>query len=781
MFDRQDSLAWLATIGLLISLSARTANALEKTGAQIYQLKCASCHGPSGEGSDEYPRGLEGDRSIVQLSRLIEKTMPEDDPGTCVGPESEKVAAFIHDAFYSKAARERNAPPRRELSRLTVRQYRNTLTDLIGSFRGNATWNWDAKGGLHAEYFKSRHFRDNDRVIDREDQEVQFDFKQDGPEAGKFDPHEFSIRWQGSLLATETGDYEFIVKTDHATRLYLNDPKTPLIDAWVKSGDGHEYRGTVFLLGGRVYPLKLEFSKAKQGVDDSKNNKARPILPASIALEWKPPGFSQQVVPARNLSPNGAADVFVVKTPFPPDDRSQGYERGTSISKAWDLATTDAAIETAHYLGDRLREFSGANADDPERTKKTQEFCRKFAGRAFRRPLTDDQAKMVVDAHFGEGKDVETALKRVILLVLKSPRFLYREIDGTDDAYPTASRIAFNLWDSLPDQALIDAAASGRLATREQVIGQAERMVNDLRSRAKVSEFFQQWLRVEHAPDLTKDPDLYPDFTPEIASDLRASLDLTLNDILWNGASDFRRLLVGEDVYMNGRLANFYGIEMGADAPFQKVAPDTKERAGILSHPYMMARFAYTGTSSPIHRGVFIARSLLGRGLRPPPEAVAPLAPDLHASLTTRERVTLQTSPAACMSCHGMVNPLGFGLEQFDAAGRFRNLEKAKPVDATGEYEDPTGSVTNYQGARALATLLAESDETHAAFVDQLFHYLVKQPIRAYGPRTRLSLKESFRASNFSVRKLIVVIVATSALPPKPESTAATASTSPSQ
>ena len=781
MFDRQTRHAWLATIGLLIVFGSAEPQAADKTGSQVYRQKCASCHGPSGEGSEEYPRSLEGDKSVAQLTRLIEKTMPEDDPGTCVGPEAEKVAAFIHDAFYSKEARERNTPPRRELSRLTVRQYRNTLTDLIGSFRWNANWKWDAKGGLHGEYFKSRHFGDKDRVIDRDDPEVHFDFKQDGPEPGKFDPHEFSIFWRGSLLAPETGEYEFIVKTEHAARLYLNDSKTPVVDAWVKSGNETEYRASLFLLGGRVYPLRLEFSKAKQGVDDSKNNKGKPILPASISLEWKPPGLAQQVIPARHLSPEYAPELFVLKTPFPPDDRSQGYERGTSISKAWDLATTDAAIETAHYVSDRLREFSGVNADDPDRLKKTKEFCRKFADRAFRRPLTDDQAKVVVDAHFGDGKDVETALRRVVLLVLKSPRFLYREVNGADDAYSTASRLAFTLWDSLPDQALLDAAAAGQLTSREQATAQADRMVNDLRTRAKVADFFRQWLRVEQSPDLSKDPELYPDFTKEIASDLRVSLELTLNDILWSDASDFRKLLVGEEVYINGRLANFYGIEIGADAPFQKVGPDVKERAGILSHPYMMARFAYTATSSPIHRGVFIARSLLGRGLRPPPEAVAPLAPDLHADLTTRERVTLQTSPAACMTCHGMVNPLGFGLEQFDAVGRFRTVEKAKPVNATGEYEDPTGSVANYQGARALGSLIADSEESHAAFVDQFFHYLVKQPIRAYGPRTRVTLKEGFREANFNVRKLIVAIGATSALPPKPESTTTTVSATPSK
>src|SRR5688572_30235614 len=103
---------------------------------------------------------------------------------------------------------------------------------------------------------------------------------------------------------------------------------------------------------------------------------------------------------------------------------------------------------------------------------------------------------------------------------------------------------------------------------------------------------------------------------------------------------------------------------------------------GVITHPYLLSAFAYTSTSSPIHRGVFVSRSLLGRTLRPPPEAVAPLAPDLHADLTTRERVLLQTKAQACQTCHGMINPIGFSLENFDAIGRYRVQEKEKPVDA---------------------------------------------------------------------------------------------------
>jgi hypothetical protein len=211
-------------------------------------------------------------------------------------------------------------------------------------------------------------------------------------------------------------------------------------------------------------------------------------------------------------------------------------------------------------------------------------------------------------------------------------------------------------------------------------------------------------------------------------------------------------------------LAKFYGAELPADADFQKVTLDANARAGVISHPYLMAGFAYTGTSSPIHRGVFLSRSVLGRSLRVPPEAVAPLSPDLHASLTTRERVTLQTKPDACQTCHTMINPLGFTLENFDAVGRYRKEEQGKPIDATGSYRTPNGDVVKFTGARELAVFLATSNETHSAIVEQLFQNLIKQQILAYGPNTLANLRQEFVKHDFNLRRLAVDIITTAAL-----------------
>jgi cytochrome c553 len=744
---------------VLLPFSAAPAFGEAPNGERIYKAQCARCHGPRGEGSKHAKRRLEGDRAISQLADVIAKTMPESNPGSLSAEEAEAVAKYIHGAFYSRVARERNKPARIELARLTVRQYRNAVADLIGAFR------WQRStfepGGLKAEYFKGRRFNPRERILERTDPRVAFNFGVESPVPGKIEPHEFSIRWRGSVLAPQTGDYEFVIRTEHAARLWVNDERRPLIDAWVKSGNDTEYKANLFLVAGRSYSLRLEYTKAKQGVDDSKTRKKPPpAVKSSITLLWKAPHSPLEPIAGRYLSPAASPEAYICSTPFPPDDRSYGWERGTTVSKEWDQAETDAALAVAGYVSARLNELAGTRDNAPDRKKKVSEFCRKFATLAFRRPLDAAQTARI-DRQLSAGKNLETGVKRVVLVVLKSPRFLFREVDP--GSFDVASRLSFGLWDSIPDQKLL----SARLETSEQVAEQSERMLRDLRGAAKLRDFLTTWLKVEPGRDIVRDTKKFPGFDEHLLSDLRASLELFLDDVLWSEKSDFRQLFLADEVFLNGRLAKFYGTNLPADAAFQKVKLDPGKRAGVLTHPYLMTAFAYTGESSPIHRGVFLARGVLGVSLRPPPEAVSPLAADLHPKLTTRERVILQTKPATCMTCHGIINPLGFTLEHFDAVGRWRDMEKDKPVDAAGAYGTRDGKVVKVNGARELAAFLANSPEAQEAFVEQLFHHLVQQPVRAYGLDTLQELRRDFVKNDFHMRKLAVKVMTIAALKPR--------------
>ena len=151
------------------------------------------------------------------------------------------------------------------------------------------------------------------------------------------------------------------------------------------------------------------------------------------------------------------------------------------------------------------------------------------------------------------------------------------------------------------------------------------------------------------------------------------------------------------------------------------------------------------------------------------------MAPQLQPDLTTRERVSLQTKAESCQSCHAMINSLGFTLEHFDAVGRFRREDNRKPVNSSGSYRTRNGETVEFGGVRELANFLASSPETHAAFVEHLFHALIRQPIRAYGPQTKETLRKAFVDNNFNIRRLMVEIITVSALtsseqkPPPPQ------------
>lgn len=713
-----------------------------------------------------------GRRRLDALVRYVDKNMPEGAPEKCVGEDARKVAEYIYHAFYSREAQARRRQPKIELARLTVGQYRNALADLLSGtaapkarddgesptgassgFSPGPLGTWDDRRGLRAEYFNSgRRLRNDRRVLERVDRTVRFTFGTAAP-ADRMSAEEYAVRWSGGVYVPDTGEHEFVVETENGVRLWVNAADPPLIDAWVRSGTELRHGERIFLLGGRVYPIRLEFFKSKQDKT------------ASVTLKWKRPHRAEEVIPENHLSPAAFPEIFVVRVPFPPDDRSMGYERSTSISKAWDEATTEGALEAASYVISRLSMLAGISPQAPDARGRLREWARKFVERAFRRPLSEEDRQRFVDRFFEGNSDLEGAIKRVILLALKSPRFLYHDLEPEQqDPYDIAGRISFGLWDSIPDAPLLEAARKGTLSSPEEVTRQIERMLPDPRTRAKMRAFYFQWLRLDRLHDLAKDPKRYPEFTPEVISDLRTSMDLFLDEVTWSEAPDFRQLLLADFVYLNGRLAAFYGVNLPADSPFQKVTLPKERQAGILTHPLLMAGFAYQDTSSPIHRGLFVAKSLLGKRLRPPQEAVTPLSADLHPNLTTRERVALQTRPENCQSCHRIINPLGFALEHYDAVGRFRSQENGRPIDASGEYSDAESGPAKFQGGRELAEFLAKSEEVHAAFVEHLFHFFIRQPIRAHGADRLEALRKEFAASGFHLRKLVGRVVATSAL-----------------
>ncbi len=746
-----------AAIVACFGLSMGTARGAELSlhGKAIYEKQCAMCHGENGVGVEDYfPDPLRGDLSISNLAEMIADTMPEDDPEACLGKDSLAVATYLHETFYRKPLPKSLRPQRVSLARLTKTQLRQSLADLY-AYQGNTIPLAHAQG-LKAMYFDGSKHKDGNLRIERVDAVLDFDFGHKGP-GKKIDPQDFFIQWQGAIQADSTGPHEIVIRSSCAFVCYFGSYQRQFIDNHVQSGARTEFRRSLVLTAGRIYPLRIDFFQRKRKTEQP---------PAKISLSWKPPRGVEQIIPSRNLLKVEAPAAFSLQTHLPPDDRSYGYERGISVDRQWDESTTEAALEFAQVAADELwplHQQKNRNKADRDRAQ-LRLFLSEIIATAFRGPLDEHDQKTYVDDPVDATEDDLEAILRSLLLTLKSPRFLYPGLDtDRSSSQRAASRLALTLFDSLPtDTWLFLQARGGELAEETQIRAAAERMLDDHRARNKVRELFHGWLNIENQIEITKNEEHFKDFNAELLADLRFSLETFIEEIVWSKSSDYRQLFLADWTLTTDRLANFYGdtwLPKAANTRgLQPSAGDPGKRFGVLTHPYLMSRMAYHTNTSPIHRGVFLTRYLLGRMLRPPQEAFAPIAAELHPDLTTRQRVVLQTGGRNCQVCHKRINGLGLTLENFDAVGRYRIVEREHPVDASGSYTTRDRKQIDFAGPEDLAELLAYGEDAHRTFIQRAFHHLVKQPVAAYGPDTMTYLLASFEQSNYNLRELFVEI-----------------------
>jgi len=775
MFDPSDRARRFATLSVFATLIvvspfqialdaiAQDNDAWFAKGKELYLDQCATCHGENGEGVEgAYDDPLEGDLSLRRLKDYVVKTMPEDDPEMCVGEDAELVTRYMSQAFYSPEAQLRNNPPDIAFSRLTVDQFQNSVADLMRPSM-NTGWPSD-KQGLNAKYFPTRS-AGKDLAFERIDAAIDFDFGAETPDEERLkDKEQFAIQWTSTLIAPETGTYEFILVTPNGAQLFFNGEhfndwgsQKALIDNRVTNGET-EHRATVQLRAGRFYPFQVVFFKYKEES-------------ASIRLEWVRPNRPRELLTIPHVNTAWSPSTLMLKTDFPPDDSRVGYKRGTSVSQQWDRATTKAAVEALEFVDTNYEAITGYDRktrkkekelDDEARSAAEKEralaFCEKYVRHAFRRNLTDAEKKFYLDRTFEKESNPRMALRRVVLMTLKSPQFLYlcQPKNKENAAFAAAEQMAIGFWDSVPDEELHQLASEGKLVDKETMYASAWRMLDDERTRAKVSQFFHHWLELDRATDATKDPNAFPGFDEHILASLAESLDMAIDEIIWSKESDFRQLLMSDKMFVDKRIAEFYGIDKPEKETFELKLFESERRAGVLTHPYLMTGLSYHKNTSPIHRGVFVAKSLLGRTLKPPPIDVEPLGEEFDPSLTTRERVVHQTKEIACQGCHSVINPLGFSFENYDAVGRFRETEKDQKIDASSDYETPTGEVIKFGGAKDLAKFLVENESAHRNFIDQLFRHFSKQPLSAYGPDKMDHLLKSFQDNNYNVQHLLV-------------------------
>jgi len=360
---------------------------------------------------------------------------------------------------------------------------------------------------------------------------------------------------------------------------------------------------------------------------------------------------------------------------------------------------------------------------------------------AYRRPLEAPELDLLLKFYDEERRqsDFESGIELALRFILTSPQFIFRleaEPAGLAEGavYPLAdldlaSRLSFFLWSSIPDEALLTAASRGELGKPEGVARQVRRMLADPRAQALVENFAGQWLYLRNLTGTRPDPPTFPDFDDNLRQSLRRETELFFTSIMQEDRSVID-LLTADYTFINERLARHYGIPGIYGDRFRRIKVTDENRRGLLGHGSLLTVTSYATRTSPVLRGKWILENLLGAPPPPPPPNVPNLEDTGSAeALSVRERLVKHRANPACAVCHARMDPYGFGLENFDAIGRWRVTEDGKAVDASDSLPDGT----SFNGPSELrAAILRRPDAFIRTFTRKLLTYAVGRGLEYY-------------------------------------------------
>lgn len=357
-------------------------------------------------------------------------------------------------------------------------------------------------------------------------------------------------------------------------------------------------------------------------------------------------------------------------------------------------------------------------------------LLRAFMRRAWRRPVTaDEMARLmgVVRMVRADGQSFESGLKLALQSALVSPHFVFRvELDPTPTSlvphklnpHEFASRLSYFLWSSMPDDALFAAADAGRLSTPAEIKAQVARMLADAKAAALIANFGGQWLYTRKLDDHDPDANVFPSYNPALREDMRDETQLMFRDFV-AGDIGIDKMLASDTTYLTDRLAKHYGLPPPGSAVPKKVSVAGTNRGGFLTQGSLLTVTSYPTRTSPVQRGRWILEQLLCIPPPPPPPGVEGLKPEDKPTGTLRERLELHRANVVCASCHALMDPLGFGLENYDAVGVYRSTDAGKTIDASGKFPDGRA----FNGAKQLSTVLAADPRFAACVTEQLYVY----------------------------------------------------------
>ncbi|MEM7675922.1 MAG: DUF1592 domain-containing protein, partial [Myxococcota bacterium] len=399
-------------------------------------------------------------------------------------------------------------------------------------------------------------------------------------------------------------------------------------------------------------------------------------------------------------------------------------------------------------------------------------FIASFLTRIFRRPVAPDVLSAYESFYDRVQSELgpEEAVAAVVQSALMSPSFLYlmeaptpggpvRPLDG----YEMATRLSYFLWSTTPDQTLLAAAATGELLNLEGLEHHARRMLTDERAEGMMQRFFARYLELDAVDAVEKNSDVFPTFTPEIASRMKTETERFVRAVLVDGDRSWRTLMTAPWTFVDAELAEYYGIVPPAGEGFQQVSVDSAHHSGLLTQGALMASRARPYETSPVHRGMFVRGTLLCGIVPDVPEGLEVTPPDPDPNLTTRERLSEHRANPVCGSCHRQIDPLGFAFEQFDGAGRFRPDEGGLFIDTSGDLVDVIGGDRTFDGVPDLARQVVESEQGPACFSSHWLRYAAGRALQEVDGCAIQDVTQRFIGANYDVSELIVAVMLSNA------------------
>ncbi|MCA1595507.1 MAG: DUF1592 domain-containing protein, partial [Chloroflexi bacterium] len=482
-------------------------------------------------------------------------------------------------------------------------------------------------------------------------------------------------------------------------------------------------------------------------------------------VEAKPGNFSADVTVTKGKHTFAAAfinDYYNEKDPNPNNRDRNLVVNGMSIAGPLGLQ--------AHLPESHLR-ILFPRPPKMRRDVYIRQVLERFATRAYRRPATDaevDRLAKCVQLADVEGDSFERGIQLAVEATLVSPQFLFRvEMDpdpkNSKDIHPLndyelASRLSYFLWSSMPDDELFDLAKAGTLHDPAVLSAQVKRMLSDPKSDALVTNFTGQWLELRNLSNINPDPARYPQWNDTLRRSMRRETELFFQSIMKDDRSilDF---IDGKYTFVNAPLANLYGIPGVTGSEFRRVSLQGSERGGILSQASILTVTSNPTRTSPVKRGKFVMEQLLGTPVPPPPPNIPTLSDDKKGAVlvgTFRQRMEQHRKNPACASCHRLMDPIGFGMENYNPIGAWRTNDGKLPIDSSGTLADGR----KFHGPAELRALLVNNKDQFArSLSEKMLTYALGRGLESYDRCSLDGIVKQVRSGQYHFSSLIAAVV----------------------